>query len=91
MKINILNKTLQDKITKDTSVSRAISISPFARGIFQKHGIKFIGKDVSPLESIEKAGQANGLSEKDIENIVIEINNSLKVEEIPTKNDIKLK
>ncbi len=90
MKLNILNKRISDKITKDTSVSRAISMAPLARGIFQKYGIKFIGKDVSPLESIEKAALANSLSEKDSDKIIEEINDSLREQKISTENIIKL-
>jgi len=61
------------KVSKDMSVSNIISAYPHAREIMSAHGIKFIGKDLSPLESLEKVSKGNGLQDKDISDIVSEI------------------
>ena len=74
------------KITKDMSVVQIISASPLARGILLKHGIKFIGKGLSPLESLDTVAKGNGLSGKQVENILDEIN-SIKEE----RKDVMLK
>src|SRR3989344_5267347 len=62
------------KITKETSIVSAISASPLARSTMLKYGIKFVGKGLSPLESIEKVGKGNGLDDKSIERMLDEMN-----------------
>lgn len=62
------------KATRDMSIVQIISLSPLARSILLKYGVKFIGKGLSPLESLETVARGNGLSEADIENILNDIN-----------------
>lgn len=62
------------KITKDITIVKIISGNPLARGILLEHGIKFVGKGLSPLESLEKVAKGNGLDDKQIENILNELN-----------------
>lgn len=64
------------KATKEMSIVHIISASPLARPVLLKHGIKFIGKGLSPLESLEKVAKGNGLSDSDIEKILGEINSA---------------
>ena len=73
------------KITKDMTVAEIIRMFPSAAISFRKHGIEFIGKDLSPLESLEKVAYGNGLTEDKLEHMVNEINeemNKKPVEEI---------
>ena len=73
------------KVSKNMSVSSIISAYPYSKDIMSSHGIRFIGKDLSPLEPLEKVAKGNGLSDKDVENIVSEIsaykeNKNLQIE-----------
>lgn len=78
---------LRKKISKDMSVAKIISSSPKARSVMSEHGIKFIGKDLSPLESLEKVAKGNGLNSSDIDKMLAEIN---KQPEQASKNVIEL-
>src|SRR3989338_7124503 len=62
------------KITKDISIVDIISQNPMARGVLLENGIKFVGQGLSPLESLEKVAKGNGLDNKQIENILKELN-----------------
>ena len=66
------------KITKDMTIVKIISENPLARGILLEHGIKFVGKGLSPLESLEKVAKGNGLSDSNINEILKELNKPLK-------------
>ena len=56
------------------SIVRIISENPLARYILLNNGIKFVGKGLSPLESLEKVAKGNGLAEIEIEKIITELN-----------------
>lgn len=56
------------------SIVNIISENPMARGILLGHGIKFVGKGLSPLESLEKVAKGNGLTITEIEKIITELN-----------------
>ena len=64
----------QKKITEDMTIVKIISENPLARGVLLNNGIKFVGKGLSPLESLEKVAKGNGLTDKDINNILKELN-----------------
>ena len=66
------------KIGREMSIVRILSEYPLAREAFKRNGIEFIGKDLSPLESLEKVGKGNGLSDRQIEKIVNEINKGIE-------------
>lgn len=61
-------------ITKDTPVATALGEVPEARKIFSDHGIRFIGRDVSPLESVDVVAKGNGLAGDQIAAMIAEIN-----------------
>jgi iron-sulfur cluster assembly protein len=81
MKIRLLSTDRQTTVDKTMSVSRALSLAPRAREIFRAYGIRFIGRDLSPLESIERVAVGNGLSPKDVERMITDINESLKAQD----------
>ena len=66
------------KVNKDMSISEIVSICPAANFIFSKHGIKFIGKDLSPLESLEIVAKGNELNDEQIKEMIKEINEEIK-------------
>ncbi len=78
------------EVTRQTSVSNAIAITPRARRIFRAHGIEFIGKQLSPLESIEIVARGNNLTEEKIDLMIKEINESMKEKDLPPEHAIKL-
>ena len=84
------------KITSDMSIVHIISTSPLARNILLNNGIKFVGRGLSPLESLEKVAKGNGLSDKEIGKIIDELNTPAKREtkkiiEVSQTADEKLK
>ncbi len=62
------------KITKEMSVASLIENTPIAKDIMLRYGMRFTGKDISPFEPMEKVAKENGLTDKDIESIINEIN-----------------
>lgn len=68
----------QKKITEDMTIVKIISENPLARSVLLNHGIKFVGKGLSPLESLEKVAKGNGLTDKEIEKILFELNKEHK-------------
>ena len=64
------------KITKEMSVVSILSQSPLAKNEIQKAGIKFIGKELSPLEPLEKVARGNGLSDAQIDALGKTINDT---------------
>ncbi len=66
------------KITKSMSILEILSSGPRARSILREGGIRFVGKKASPLESLEFVAKANGLGERQIEGLVVKLNESLK-------------
>ena len=75
------------KINKDMSISEIVSICPAANSIFSKHGIKFIGKDLSPLESLEIVAKGNNLGDEQIKEMIKEINEEIKKQDKVGKNE----
>jgi len=65
-------------ISKETSIVKLLSSYPLAREILKRNGIEFIGKNLSPLESLDVVGKGNSLSEKQIESILQEIREGMK-------------
>lgn len=68
---------MAEQVTKGMSVSRVLTASPLAREVLKRHGIRFIGKQLSPLESLETVGKGNGLTGEQVDAIVREINDGL--------------
>ena len=64
------------KITKDTTVMEALSIHPAARALLKESGIRFIGRDANPMESLERVAKANGLSENQLATLVAKLNST---------------
>lgn len=61
-------------ITRQTTVVQALSRYPLARELLKKHGIQFVGKDLSPLEPLEKVARGNGLSDQQVDALVNDLN-----------------
>jgi len=67
-----------EKVTREMSIVKILSLFPLAREVFKRNGIEFIGKNLSPLESLEKVAKGNNLSDQQIQNIVKEINQGIE-------------
>lgn len=77
----MLSRFLKPKVklvSEDMSIMEITSIFPLSSQVFIENGIKFIGNNLSPLESLKKVGKGNGLSEEKISEIVKEINRQIK-------------
>ena len=61
-------------ITKEMSVSRILATNPLGQEALRRAGIKFIGKELSPLESLERVAKGNGLTDTQIDALVAELN-----------------
>ena len=65
-------------ITKETIISEAVEKNERAAEIMFKHGLHCIGCHVSAHETIEQGCKAHGLSDKEIDEIVKEMNKAEK-------------
>jgi len=67
-----------EKITREMSIVKILSSYPLAREVLKRHGIEFIGRQLSPLESLETVANGNNLEEGEIDKILQEINGGMK-------------
>ncbi|GEM_PF-2388656 len=72
-----LRNVVKKKVSKEMSVAEIIRTFPTAALSFRKFGIEFIGRDLSPLESLEKVAYGNGLTEEKLNKMVEEINEEM--------------
>ena len=73
------------KVTKTMTFSEAMQASQLAGLIFLKYGMHCIGCHMAEDETIENGAKAHGLSDKDIKNMIDEINEKIKESEKKTK------
>ena len=69
---------MSERVTKDMSIVSILSRYPLAREVFKKHGIQFIGKQLSPLESLEVVAKGNNLSDQAVQEILRDIRDGLE-------------
>lgn len=62
------------KITRQTIIADAVEINEKAPEIFFKYGLHCVGCHVSLWETIEEGCQGHGMSDKDIDDMVEELN-----------------
>ena len=65
-------------ITRKTIIAEAVEKNPKAAEIMFKYGLHCIGCHVSPYETIEQGAMAHGISDKDIDKMVGEMNEGKK-------------
>jgi len=66
------------KITKNMTFSEAMQVSQMAGLIFLKHGLHCIGCHMADNETIEDGAKAHGLDDKQISDMIKEINERIK-------------
>ena len=64
----------KSKITKNMSIEEIINKIPNAAGIMFNYGLHCVGCHVAASESLEQGAKAHGLSDKQIADLVKEIN-----------------
>ncbi|MFH1445451.1 MAG: DUF1858 domain-containing protein [Nanoarchaeota archaeon] len=62
------------KITKKTTIGEAVEKCPEIAKVMLKHGLHCIGCAVATWETIEQGAKRHGLDEKDIDKMILEIN-----------------
>ena len=65
-------------ITRKTIIADAVEKNPKAAEIMFKHGLHCVGCHISPYETIEQGSRAHGISDKDIDKMVAEMNKGKK-------------
>jgi hybrid cluster-associated redox disulfide protein len=68
----------EKKITRKTLIGDAVREHPKVAAIMFEYGLHCIGCVVSTMETIEQGCSAHGLSDKQIDEMVKKINNSIK-------------
>lgn len=66
------------KITKDMSLFEVVKQNPKAVDILTKHGMHCIGCQMAMFETLEQGCKAHGMSDKDINRIIEELNKKKK-------------
>ena len=67
-------KSGKGKITKDMKLGDVVEKYPEAARIMLKHGLHCIGCHVAAYETIEEGCSSHGMSKKDIEKMIKEMN-----------------
>ncbi|MFH0949410.1 MAG: DUF1858 domain-containing protein [Candidatus Aenigmatarchaeota archaeon] len=73
------------KITKSTAISTAIEMNPKAADIMFSRGLHCIGCHASGFETIEQGAKVHGMGDKEIENMLKEINSTIKKRSVKKK------
>ena len=76
-------------ITRKTIIAEAVEKNPKAAEIMLKYGLHCIGCHISPYETIEQGSRAHGISDKDIDKIIGEMNKGKK--KVARKKAVKKK
>lgn len=76
--MGFFERKVEEQVTKEMSIVRILSLYPLAREVIKRNGIEFIGKGLSPFESLDVVGRGNGLSEERIESVVQELNKGIE-------------
>ncbi|MFH1456448.1 MAG: iron-sulfur cluster assembly accessory protein [archaeon] len=63
------------KVEKDMTIAEVIELCPQSIEIMAKHGLHCVGCSVATYETLEEGMKAHGLSDKDVESMVKEIDN----------------
>ncbi|MEM4336661.1 MAG: DUF1858 domain-containing protein [Candidatus Woesearchaeota archaeon] len=61
-------------VTRKTIIAEAVQKNKNAAKIMYKYGLHCIGCHISPYETIENGARMHGIAEKDIDNMIKEIN-----------------
>jgi len=68
----------KEKITKDMQLGELVSKYPEAAQVMLKHGMHCIGCQMSAFETIEQGAKGHGMNDKQLDEMVKKMNNSLK-------------
>lgn len=68
---------MSKKITKDMTLWDIVNQNPEAAEVMLKKGLHCIGCGVAKFETLEQGALAHGLSEKEVEEMVEEINQKI--------------
>ena len=68
----------KDKVTEDMTLGDVITRHPEAAEVMIRYGLHCVGCHVAAWETIEQGAKSHGMSEKDIEKMVREINQAVK-------------
>ena len=61
-------------ITKDMSMADVLKANPQAGEVMMKYGLHCVGCPMTMMETLEQGAKGHGLSDKDIEKMLEEIN-----------------
>ena len=78
-------------ITRKTVIAEAVEKNPKAAEIMFKYGLHCVGCHISPYETIEQGAMAHGISDKDIDKMVNEMNKASKKPRKSVKKKSKAK
>ncbi len=67
-----------EKITKKMTLGDIISRYPETAEVMMKRGLHCVGCHVAAFETLEQGAKAHGMSDKDIESMLKEMNNLIK-------------
>jgi len=68
----------KQKITGKMTFQEALTKHPESASVIMKHGLHCIGCHIAATETIEQGASAHGLSEKDIQKMIKEMNETAK-------------
>jgi len=68
----------KENVTKDMTLGDVITKHPEAAEVMIKFGLHCVGCHVAAWETIEQGAKSHGMSDKDLEKMVREINDAVK-------------
>lgn len=72
---------MNETVNKDMTLGDVVKQFPAAAGIMMKYGLHCIGCHVSEYETVEQGAQSHGMSNKEIEKMLNDINDTINHKE----------
>ena len=76
-----VNQTKNNPVTKDTNLAELVHFHPESAEVLLDYGLHCIGCVASSFDTVEAGAKAHGLSDKDIEDMVLRINEVINFKE----------
>ena len=89
IKIKKTVKKSKQKIDKNMTFSEVLTKYPESAGIMMNYGLHCIGCQVAAFETIEQGAKAHGISSKDLNKMIDELNNAANEKKIEYLQRVK--
>lgn len=82
------HKSIKPPLNKDMFISDAVALYPQVVPIFMEYGLHCVGCFISDSETILEGGRGHGMSEAEIDNMILDAKDEIDKENNSKKEDL---